>query len=156
MKKLIIVIVILAVLVGGYFVYQYFWGSGAKKITTEQSADGFKISSGNQSLEAQYIADPLNYNFGVGVYPGSTASSEQKPAVYAEDSQKLTVGTFKTGDSVEKVVDYYKKQFGAGAIAGKYIYQGVTYNVVKSSNNEGPIVNIFSEDNQTTLMIVKK
>jgi len=156
MKKLIIVIVVLAVLIGGYLIYHFYWGSGAKKISTEQSADGFKISSGNQSLEAQYISDPLNYNFGIGVYPSASASSEQKPAIYSEDSQKLTVGTFKTADSIDQVVDYYKEQFGSGAIAGKYIYQGVTYNVVKSSNNEGPIVNIFSEDNQTTLMIVKK
>lgn len=158
MKKLAVIIIFIVVLVGGgYFVYQKYLAKviSPQAITTD-TADGFKVSQGSVTTDVKDLPDPASFKWGVAIYPGAKASTAQGSAIQQtyNGAQKLTTGTFITSDSIGKVVAYYTEQLGPSPKINQFTIAGeVTKSIAPNAKNS-PSVGISTSGGKTSIQIV--
>ena len=158
MKKTILILVAIIILgVGGYFLYSYIRSSKNVQNTGEITEQGFSAQIEDKELSVQYIADPQDKGYGVPIYPNAQASkSKDSSAQVNINETDFTMATFLTSDSVSRVVEYYKKQFGGSAVSNQYTDEDITYNIVTLGDAQSPVVSVFQKDGKTNILIVKK
>jgi len=156
-KKYILILGILALLIGGVWIYS---SQKSKNLVTDSSQEftdkGFTIAQGGKAISGQYITDTDNLNLGLKVYSNASIISEKSAAETINiNGVKATAATYKTDDSREKVENFYKTQIGSEAIVVEAIDGTITYRVIKAKTNIGSIVNVWAEDAVTYFTIIK-
>lgn len=160
-KKIFGVIIIVLVLVGvGYAIYSAVGGTkrGSVKSVAEVNNEGLKLLYGDLGTDIKYIADPAKVDYGIAQYPGSKASTQKELSFKGTvNKSQLTVGTFTTADSVDKVTAYYKTQFGSTAKTGdinstKYSFN---YRFITSQVNNAPVVIVYKNTEGTIIHLTR-
>ncbi|MCX6809869.1 MAG: hypothetical protein NTZ65_03950 [Candidatus Berkelbacteria bacterium] len=157
MKKVLIIFGILILALVGYFTYQSYSGKPKTPNISESFTDkGFSISGLGKSIDTEYVSDPMNSDFGVAIYPNSQPAANVQSAGKVDiGGEKALIGTFRTSDSLAKVVTFYTKQMGSQAVTGDVESNGVTYKIIKNQNNQGTVISVYTQDNSTLFILVK-
>ena len=138
-----------------YGVYYFLKGRSNQDVVENYTKEGFEITQGSDNKKVSYIADPLQVNFGVTLYPGSK-KSERQSADIDTNGNKRTIGVFTSSDSVEKVIEYFQKQIGSDVQTNKAIQGGINYTVITKKVVLDPIISVFKDGSTTTYMVIKK
>lgn len=161
LKKIFGVFIIVLVLAAvGYAIYSVVGGTrkGEIKTVAESSNEGLKLMYGDLGTDITYITDPSQIDYGVSQYPGSKASTQKELSFKGTVNQsQLTVGTFTTGDSVDKVTAYYKTQLGQTAKSGditssKYSFN---YRFITSEVSNSPVIIVYRSATETVLHLTR-
>lgn len=159
-KRIFLILVgIVFVSVLGFFVYKIIVSQKQANLIniTELTDNGFSSQLGDKKLAFEYVDDPSSVNYGVPIYPNAKPNSNQESSADFELNQtKFTVGSFQTSDSTSKVISFYKSQFGSSAISSDYTNGGIKYNLVTTQDSSTPVVSVFTKENKTNFMIIKK
>lgn len=157
MKKYILILVILALLIGGVWIYSAQKNKNLASNSTQEFTDkGFTITQNDKGVSGQYISDTSTLDLGLSVYPRATIISEKSAAETINiNGVKATAATYKTDDAREKVESYYKGQIGSGAVVVEAIDGTITYRVIKAKTNIGSFVNVWAEVDTTYFTIIK-
>ncbi len=149
MKKWIIIGIIILLLIGGAFVYRYYWKKGnVDQFNTNDQ--GFRYSGQSVDLDVNYV-DSASVDFGVPIYPEAIAAYENSTGEVEINNKKFLMGSFVTGDSKEQVVEYYKTQI-QGAIIGT-LEGDTTQTIIKTSGDIS--INVSTKNSQTNIIIIK-
>lgn len=156
-RKLLIVLIVVAVGVGGYFIYRSASGSSTSSSGNVQITDkGMKITSGAKSMDVQYIGDPAKVNYGIGIYPGATVDSSKESSATAKiNDVTITYGTFVTTSGVDAVLAFYQKQMGSQALTNSISDGETSYKVLTIKGKQTPVISIYTESGQTKFRILK-
>jgi len=156
-RKLLIVLVVLAVGVGGYLIYRSASNNSSGSSGNVQISDtGMKITSGAKSMDVQYVADPAKVNYGIGIYPGATVDSSKESSATAKiNDVTITYGTFVTPSTADAVLAFYQKQMGSQALTSSLSDGETTYKVVTIKGKQTPVISIYTESGQTKFRILK-
>lgn len=161
LKKVFGVLVIVLVLLGvGYAIYSAVSGTRKGNIKTVAKVDdqGLTVMYGDLGTDIEYIEDPTVVNYGVKQYPGSTPASQKELSFQGKvNSSEMTVGTFVTQDSVDKVVAYYKSQLGETAKDGNIYSQknNFDYKIVTSDLANSPVVITYRATTGTVIHLTR-
>lgn len=149
MRKWVVIGIILILLIGGVIVYKYF--TPTSEVDQFSSDDkGFSYSGKMGDLQVGYT-DPASSDFGVPVYPGAKAVSENSTGEVTISGQKFLMGSFTSSDSKQNIISYYQKQI-EGAITGT-LEKDNPETVIKSPN--GPSVSVSTKNSISYIVIVK-
>ncbi|OQA52055.1 MAG: hypothetical protein BWY43_00662 [candidate division WS2 bacterium ADurb.Bin280] len=160
-KKVFAIIVLLAFLGGGsYAVYLAINGTRENDIepVANVSDEGVELLFGDLGTDLKYLTSPSTVDYGVVKYPSAVVSSQKELSFEGEvNGSQLTVGTFTTEDTVDKVMDFYIGKFGkdykSGSINGQ---AGSTdYKYVTSEDEDAPVVIIYRSVDRTVIHLAK-
>lgn len=160
-KKIFGIVVIVLVLVGaGYAIYSASNGTrrGEVKTTAEANDEGLQLLYGDLGTDIKYTANPAQVDYGIKQYPGSMPSAQKELSFQGTvNKSQLTVGTFTTQDSVDKVTAYYKSQLGQTAKSGditsnKYSFN---YRYITSEVSNSPVVIVYRTTTGTIIHLTR-
>lgn len=156
MKKALIIVVIIGVIVTGFFLVRKYSGASGANFKETINDEGFNISTGGGTISGKY-EDANTLNLGLRVYPGATSAGDSKSAGnYNLNGVKLSAATYQTDDSREKVEKFYSNLFGSDLQKGEVISGDKTYKIFKSkTNSDSALVNVWVENNATYFTIFK-
>lgn len=131
---------------------------GAKSIFSgSSSSDGYVDLGGEDSTLKYKAAKESDLNLGVTKYPDSEyVTTDSLSGEVITESGTTMVGTYKTDDSVEKVLAYFKDQLGSGYKTAKINDGETDMTVLGSSDKNDPMVEIYVEDDLTYIKIIKR
>jgi hypothetical protein len=156
-RKIILFVIIIAVILGGYFgISWYLKNKAASSQTAVQTDNGFEVTSPSGSVKLEYLADPASVNYGLAIYPGAEADADKEiSATTTINGTTITYGTFDTSDSTEKVVAYYQKQMGSSSKVNIIQDGDSTVKLVSIQDKNTPVVRVYSENATTKFTLIK-
>lgn len=161
LKKIFAVIILLAVLGGGsYAVYLALNGTRESEIEPVAKVDdeGVELLFGDLGTDLKYLANPAAIDYGIAKYPSAVVSSQKELSFEGKvNGSQLTVGTFTTQDTIDKVVDFYIAKFGKNYKSGSINGQtgSTDYKYVTSQSDDSPVVIIYRSVDRTIIHLAK-
>lgn len=161
LKKIFGILVIILVVIGvGYAIYSASSGTrkGSVKLVSEVNDEGLKLLYGDLGTDIKYIDNPSQISYGIKRYPGSLPSTQKELSFQGTvNKSQLTVGTFTTGDTVDKVVSFYMSELGQSAKTGditsnKYSFN---YKYITSEVSNSPVIITYRTTNTTIIHLTR-
>ena len=129
----------------------FFKGRTDKGYDYKESDSGFTYSEDEGSLKVSYTKNP---DFGINVYPNSTPVEENSSANVELVGQNMVVGSYKTSDSEDEVVNYFIKQI-PNSKSGEIIdFQGKNATIISASDSSTAVM-VKRDGIETTIVIIK-
>jgi hypothetical protein len=155
MKKVLFIAGIIVVVVGvAWFVSTRSKQSDSGKVDINDK--GVNISQNGRNISEEYISDTSKLDLGISIYPNAELiDSKDAAAKININGVQGLAATYQTGDSREKVENYFKKQIGSTAIVSEAVNNSITYRVIKSSSNTGSFVNVWNEGKTIYFTVIK-
>lgn len=149
MKKWVVIAIIFVLLLAGVLAYRYI-GPTAGEDRFSSNEKGFSYSGEMGDLQVGYT-DPALSDFGIPIYPGAKAVSENSTGEVAVNGQSFIMGSFTSSDSKADIVRYYQGQID-GAVEG-VLEKDVPETLLKSPN--GSSVSVSTKNGVSYIVIVK-
>lgn len=132
---------------------------GAKSIFSKSSSSDGYVDLGGEDATLKYkAAEESELDLGVTKYPGSkyVESDDSLSGEVKTESGTTLVGTYKTSDSTDKVLVYFKEQLGSEYKTAKINDGENDLTVLGSTDTTAPMVEIYAEDGLTYIKIIKR
>jgi hypothetical protein len=131
---------------------------GVKSFFPGRLSDNGDIDLGGEDSTLKYKAiEESDLNLGVIKYPNSEyVITDSFSGEVITESGVTMVGTYKTSDPVDKVLEYFKDQLGSGYKTAKINDGETDMTVLGSSDSSAPIVEIYDENGLTYIKIIKR
>jgi len=136
---------------------------GARAIITKNSSSSGTaqtdyIDLGDKDTELTYKpVDATKMDLGLKAYPGATVQSgDNFTGEVNFNGDKVSVITYSSQDSLDKIVAFYKTEFGSSAQVKKIQYDNSDIYVIKGSDENAAIAEIYKEDSLIYIKIIKK
>lgn len=149
MKKWVVIAIILTLLLLGIVSYKYLVpATGEDQFSS--SEEGFSYSGEMGDLQVGYT-DPTLSDFGIPVYPGAKAVSENSTGEVSVNGRNFLMGSFISGDDKADVVGYYQKQIEG--VVTSVLEKDIPETLFKSPN--GSSVSVSTKNGASYIVLVK-
>lgn len=132
---------------------------GTKSIFSKSSSSDGYVDLGGEDATLKYkAAEESELDLGVTKYPDSeyVVSDDSLSGEVKTESGTTQVGTYKTSDSTDKVLAYFKGQLGSEYKTAKINDGESDLTVLGSTDTTAPMVEIYAEDGLTYIKIIKR
>lgn len=131
---------------------------GSKPETPFRSSikeDSYVLEEGKNKFQGQKIENAGSYNFGVKIYPGSSVEEKESlPSQNNFNGQRVDYASFRSSDSVEKIVTFYKSALGSDVQVNSFSQNNIKYTLLHSKSL-GVAILVRIGDSATIFSVLK-